>query len=115
MRAGSLLPVFFSRNRSRPSKFLSPRLSPRTLYICIVIVALYLFWSLFDLPGLSFEFRGPPLFDFGPWGRSSGDPLVWDERARRVRAAFVSAYKAYEESAYPHDELLPKTNSSKDP
>lgn len=113
MRASSLLPVFFNRSRTRPNKFLSTRLSPRALYICIVIVALYLFWSLFDLHGFSFEFA-PPLFDFGSLGRSSGDPLVWDNRARRVKAAFVSGYKAYEELAYPHDELLPKTNSSKD-
>ena len=114
MRAASLLPLYSNKNRTRQSRLRIPRCSYRLLYLCTAIVGLCVFLSLFDLPELSFEFA-PPLYDFGPLSRPNVDPLVWEERASRVRAAFVSTYKAYEESAYPHDELLPKTNSSKDP
>ncbi|KAJ3528386.1 hypothetical protein NM688_g8007 [Phlebia brevispora] len=39
----------------------------------------------------------------------------WDDRVARVKAAFVSAYDAYENLAHPHDELLPLSRGAKDP
>ena len=34
-------------------------------------------------------------------------PPEWVYRAERVKSAFVRAYAAYEQHAFPHDELLP--------
>ncbi|PSS29750.1 hypothetical protein PHLCEN_2v2898 [Hermanssonia centrifuga] len=45
---------------------------------------------------------------------SQDDLSNWKERANRVKDAFVTAYLAYEQNAYPHDELLPGTNGHAD-
>ncbi|KAG8844911.1 hypothetical protein FRB96_002800 [Tulasnella sp. 330] len=44
----------------------------------------------------------------------SPEQLLWDGRADEVKAAFKYAYWDYERFAFPHDELDPLTNSSKD-
>ena len=42
-----------------------------------------------------------------------GPPVNWVARANAVKQAFVHAYHGYEAHAFPEDELLPLTNSSK--
>jgi mannosyl-oligosaccharide alpha-1,2-mannosidase len=42
-----------------------------------------------------------------------GRHVNWAARANAVKQAFVHAYHGYETYAFPEDELLPLTNSSK--
>lgn len=48
-----------------------------------------------------------------PTAPPTGD-TVWKARADQVKDAFVRGYSAYYELAFPHDELLPKTNGTGD-
>ncbi|KAA1469091.1 mannosidase [Dentipellis sp. KUC8613] len=41
-------------------------------------------------------------------------PANWDSAAQDVKQAFILAYHAYEEHAFPHDELMPLTPRSVD-
>lgn len=48
-------------------------------------------------------------------GSSNGiDRDVWLGRADEVKAAFTHAYDDYKLLAYPHDELRPLTNETRD-
>ena len=62
-----------------------------------------------NLPSSDFEYSHLPR----PPSQAPDDP-VWYERAEKVKAAFVRGYSAYERIAYPHDELRPLTNGTKD-
>lgn len=69
-------------------------------------------------PEFDADHRPPPLnpwpVDHRPPPQAPVDP-VWRDRAEQVKAAFVRGYSAYERVAYPHDELRPLTDKSKDP
>ncbi|TCD63846.1 hypothetical protein EIP91_004888 [Steccherinum ochraceum] len=45
---------------------------------------------------------------------SNTPPAEWVTRAEKVKEAFIHAYGAYERHAFPHDELFPLTNQSRD-
>ncbi|KAI0747266.1 seven-hairpin glycosidase [Irpex lacteus] len=56
----------------------------------------------------------PPHHPQAPWMHPNPQSALWKERADTVKAAFRSAYAAYERTAYPHDELRPVSNLHSD-
>lgn len=83
------------------------RLQPwyrNVLYGTLVFIALYgLFHMAVDQDTL---FLWPDYFN--PISVDADVPAhVWEERAEKVKAAFLHAYHGYEKYASPRDELLP--------
>jgi hypothetical protein len=82
--------------------FLYRRRVTRSLIIAAVITAICLLFRA-QLPETWLSPSGSPS------ERRPSD--AWADRARRVRSAFLHAYEAYEQAAFPHDELKPLSNS----
>jgi hypothetical protein len=79
--------------------FPAPRRAFRSLIGLAVITLVYITVRRFQLPDT-----------WTTWAGSTPRQAVvqgWPERAHRVRNAFVHAYDAYEQYAFPHDELKP--------
>ena len=69
------------------------------------------------IPGLGYDdpFRPPPPpITFPEPAAGPVDASTWQQRAEQVKAAFVRSYASYEKTAYPHDELKPITDGTKD-
>ncbi|EKM81658.1 hypothetical protein AGABI1DRAFT_54540 [Agaricus bisporus var. burnettii JB137-S8] len=63
-------------------------------------------WPSFDPPPPEWPAHYSPVEDV--------PTPVWESRAQQVKYAFRHAYGGYREFAAPHDELLPKSNTSTD-
>ena len=117
----NMLPMRFERDMTSPTgleKFVTRvKTSRRTRYVIVggVVACLVLLYLVTTGPG------GYPTHSPGPWpmedssgrkGASTGPSQA--QRAERVKSMFVRAYSAYEQHAFPHDELLPLSNGHQD-
>ncbi|KAJ3553416.1 hypothetical protein NM688_g3622 [Phlebia brevispora] len=122
-KATPLLPVQHSDLRTHGRSGIRFYLSSRRVRYAIALAALFVI-SLFVLvnrgPNLPLPAAGDELSSIpepielpGPAEPPSGDPTS-RARAGQVKEAFIRGYSAYYNIAFPHDELLPKSNSHAD-
>lgn len=136
-RTSSVLPVHSDlRTHSRSGYRLCP--SSKRVRYAVAIVFLLVVTLFFLVPPPGPPHSRPPIFDddlyddprvpgrMPPPGRPPPKGMVpppkpasthselWRTRAEKVKEAFVRGYSAYYSIAFPHDELLPKTNGSSD-
>ncbi|KAI0688251.1 glycoside hydrolase family 47 protein [Cytidiella melzeri] len=114
MRSPTLSPLPFHngapRRLSRRSRF------GLVILTCICVLIVCLFASQLALSSPPF-YRSIHRLIYGHLNQetiTSPEPDVWQERAEATRSAFRFAYTAYEETAYPHDELKPLSNRFQD-
>ena len=108
------------RNRWSSSSSAARLYSAIAVAICFVLL---LFPLISSPPGSVYPDGQPPKdFDIhrgsgrlppGPPSYALDEP-IWQERAEQVKEAFIRGFSAYERIAYPHDELRPLTNGTKD-
>ena len=92
----------------------SRRYSIRQLaFVALASIVLLLFFAL--TPSSDDPFKAIP---WSPrnfsYPSSKIPPKVWEQRAERVKQAFIHAYSGYEQHASSHDELRPLSNSTSD-
>jgi hypothetical protein len=119
MQSSSLLPSPFYQNPSKRLPRRCRRLGLVTLgtvsllmftfsYLRLQLSASPLYNSVRDaLRNFSVHLNQTPL-------TAHLKPDIWQERAQVVRDEFRFAYTAYENAAYPHDELKPLSNGTRD-
>lgn len=90
----------------------SRRYSLRQLAIvALAFIVLLLFFTL--TPGSDDPLKPVPWSSRNfSYPKSSIPPKVWEQRAERVKQAFIHAYNGYEQYASPSDELRPLSNSA---
>ena len=129
----SLLPVQFTDIRGRSKHGVRTYVSSkRARYAVAAVLALCIVLFLLAFtPPVSIPFtessnriaiddaqieqtEAPPIAIRPPAPAVQGDTTVWKARAEQVKQAFVRGYSAYYKLAFPHDELLPKTNGVAD-
>lgn len=128
LRSQSLLPMQFADTRTpgRPGgRYLSYK---RVRYAIAVVLCLSLvlffvnYWQAYPIPAsvnddlideeVLVELPEPIYLQPSPTPTQGA--LSWKARSDKVKEAFVRGYAAYYETAFPHDELLPKTNGHAD-
>lgn len=80
------------------------------LYGCSVLISMYLLYSF--VPFLLGPFSGDLSETYVPTDKIP--PEIWQERAKRVKFAFLHGYHGYERYAQPHDEICPLSNNYRD-
>ena len=131
-RISSVLPIHSdprtSSKHGHRSCFYSRRVQYAIAFIVLLIVSLLLFArppgppppyppifedDIYDAPAHP-GLMPPPRVTSPPVQTDASHSDLWRTRAEKVKDAFVRGYSAYYSIAFPHDELLPKTNGTRD-